>query len=43
MSSDSGAAVLHAFLRGYRYAYLIAAAIAFAGAVVSLWPASNRD
>jgi EmrB/QacA subfamily drug resistance transporter len=31
---------LSAFLRGYRYAYLTAAAIAFAGAVISLWPAS---
>jgi MFS family permease len=30
--------VLFAFLRGYRRACLIAATIAFAGAVVSLWP-----
>jgi EmrB/QacA subfamily drug resistance transporter len=43
MSSGSGAAVLDAFLRGYRYAYLAAAAIAFAGAVVSLWPASSEN
>ena len=43
MSSGSGAAVLDAFLRGYCYAYLAAAAIAFAGAVVSLWPASGKD
>ena len=36
--------VLAAFLRGYRYAFLIAALVAFAGAVVSLWPASDpRD
>jgi EmrB/QacA subfamily drug resistance transporter len=34
--------VLSAFLRGYRYAFLIAAAVAFAGAIVSLWPA-RRD
>lgn len=43
VSSAAGAAVLDAFLRGYRCAYLIAAAIAFAGALVSLWPAVNRD
>ena len=35
--------VLAAFLYGYRYAYLIAAAIAFAGAVISLWPASRDE
>ena len=34
--------VLAAFLRGYHYAFLIAAAIAFAGALISLWPA-RRD
>lgn len=34
--------VLVAFLRGYRYAFLVAAAVAFAGALVSLWPA-RRD
>jgi len=31
-----------AFLRGYRYAYLVAAGVAFAGALISLWPA-RRD
>jgi EmrB/QacA subfamily drug resistance transporter len=37
--------VLAAFLRGYHYAFLIAAAVAFAGAITSLWPASieRRD
>ena len=40
MASDS--LVLAAFLRGYRYAFLVAAAVAFAGALVSLWPA-RRD
>jgi hypothetical protein len=34
--------VLAAFLRGYRRAFLIAAAVAFAGAAISLWPA-RRD
>ena len=34
--------VLSAFLRGYRYTYLVAAAIAFAGAVISLMPMSNN-
>ena len=34
--------VLAAFLRGYRYAFFIAAAVAFAGAMISLWPA-RRD
>ena len=34
--------VLAAFLRGYRYALLIAAGVAVAGALVSLWPA-RRD
>ncbi|MGH7794005.1 MAG: MFS transporter [Candidatus Binatia bacterium] len=38
ISSDK--LVLAAFLRGYRYAFLIAATVAFAGALVSLWPAS---
>jgi hypothetical protein len=32
---------LAAFLRGYRWAYLTAAAISFAGAAVSLWPAAE--
>jgi MFS family permease len=32
--------VLSAFLRGYRYALLVAAAVAFAGALISLWPAA---
>jgi hypothetical protein len=36
------ALVLAAFLKGYRYAFLIAAGVAFAGAIVSLWPA-RRD
>jgi EmrB/QacA subfamily drug resistance transporter len=39
----SSTLVLAAFLRGYRCAYLIAAAIAFAGAVVSLWPISEDE
>lgn len=43
MSSGSNAAVLNAFLRGYSYAYLIAAAVAFSGAVVSLWPAAGKE
>ena len=34
--------VLAAFLRGYRYAFLTAAAVAFAGAITSLWPASRE-
>jgi MFS family permease len=34
--------VLAAFQRGYRWAFLFAAAIAFAGAVISLWPTDNR-
>jgi len=34
--------ILAAFLQGYRWAYLTAAAIAFAGAAVSLWPAVNH-
>jgi EmrB/QacA subfamily drug resistance transporter len=34
--------VLAAFQRGYRWAFMFAAAIAFAGAVISLWPA-RRD
>ena len=35
--------VLAAFLRGYRYAFLIAAIVAFAGALISLWPARRDD
>jgi len=35
ISGDTPA--LAAFLRGYRWAYLTAAAISFAGAAVSLW------
>jgi EmrB/QacA subfamily drug resistance transporter len=46
LAGDSGigsdALVLAAFLRGYRCAFLIAAAIALAGALISLWPA-RRD
>lgn len=46
LAGGSGAAadapVLAGFLRGYRYAFLIAAALAFTGALVSLWPA-RRD
>ncbi|MGH7854624.1 MAG: MFS transporter, partial [Candidatus Binatia bacterium] len=41
--TGSDSPVLAAFLRGYRYAFLIAAAVAFAGAVVSLWPARRDD
>ena len=36
------ALALAAFLRGYRNAFLFAAAVAFAGALISLWPA-RRD
>jgi EmrB/QacA subfamily drug resistance transporter len=47
LAGDSGigsdALVLAAFLRGYRYAFLIAAAIALAGALISLWPARRDD
>ena len=39
----AGSLTLSAFLRGYRYAFLIAAAIAFAGAIVSLWPARKDE
>jgi EmrB/QacA subfamily drug resistance transporter len=39
----SSTLVLAAFLRGYRCAYLIAAAIAFAGALVSLWPIPSKN
>jgi MFS family permease len=35
--------VLAAFLRGYRWAFLLAAAVAFAGALISLWPARRED
>jgi MFS family permease len=38
LSIASDAPLLEAFLRGYRVAFLIAAAIAFAGATISLWP-----
>ncbi len=38
LGAGSGAPVLAAFLQGYRFAYWIAAAIAIAGAVISLWP-----
>jgi EmrB/QacA subfamily drug resistance transporter len=34
--------LLAAFLRGYRWALFFAAAVAFAGAIVSLWPADNH-
>jgi EmrB/QacA subfamily drug resistance transporter len=34
--------VLAAFQRGFHWAFLFAAVVAFGGAVVSLWPASNR-
>lgn len=39
---DSDPFVLAAFLRGYRWAFLIAAGVAFAGATISLFPA-RRD
>jgi EmrB/QacA subfamily drug resistance transporter len=32
-----------AFLQGYRYAFLTAAGVAFAGALISLWPARRDD
>jgi MFS family permease len=35
--------VLAAFLRGFHYAFLIAAVVAFAGALISLWPGSRDD
>lgn len=42
LQSITGAAfdalALAAFLRGYRYAFLFAAMVAFAGALISLWP-----
>ena len=38
---DADNPVLSAFLRGYRCTYLVAATIAFAGAVISLIPMSN--
>lgn len=41
LGAGSGAPVLAAFLQGYRCAYWLAAAIAFAGAVISLWPTRN--
>jgi EmrB/QacA subfamily drug resistance transporter len=43
--SDGGSdtVLLAAFLRGYRWAFLMAAAVAFAGAVISLWPARRDD
>lgn len=37
-ATTADAAVLTAFLRGYRCAFLIAAVFAFAGALVGLWP-----
>ena len=37
-ATTADAAVLTAFLRGYRCAFLIAAVFAFAGAFVGLWP-----
>lgn len=40
--APTAAPVLSGFLLGYRYAFLIAAALAFTGALVSLWPA-RRD
>jgi MFS family permease len=39
-TADSG--LLTAFLRGYRCAFLTAAAFAFAGALVGLWPARKE-
>jgi EmrB/QacA subfamily drug resistance transporter len=44
-SSQIGAdsLVLAAFLRGFHYAFLMAAAVAFAGALISLWPARRDD
>ncbi len=39
-SADAG--LLTAFLRGYRCAFLTAAAFAFAGALVALWPARKE-
>ena len=39
----SDSVLLAAFLRGYRWAFLMAAAVAFAGAVISLWPARRDD
>jgi EmrB/QacA subfamily drug resistance transporter len=35
--------IVAAFLRGFRSAYLIVAAVAFGGAIVSLWPVSGRS
>jgi len=40
---DSHTWVLAAFLSGYRCAYLVAAAIAFSGAMISLWPVSKKN
>lgn len=42
-SGGSDSVLLAAFLRGYRWAFLVAAAVAFAGAVISLWPARRDD
>jgi EmrB/QacA subfamily drug resistance transporter len=44
-SSQIGAdsLALAAFLRGFHYAFLTAAAVAFAGALISLWPARRDD
>jgi hypothetical protein len=35
--------IVVAFLHGFRSAYLIVAAVAFGGAIVSLWPVSGRS
>ena len=35
--------VLAAFQRGYRWAFLFAAAVALIGALISLWPAADRQ
>lgn len=38
LGDGTGGPVLAAFLQGYHYAFLLAAAVAFAGALISLWP-----
>ncbi len=40
---DSDLLVRAAFLRGFRRAYLIVAAVSFIGAMVSLWPVSGKS